>query len=99
MTTLDAEEEQNNHNPWPIHAIRLLLLTGCRLKEILTLKWDEVDWENQWLRLRDSKTGKKLVYLSSAAIELFKVIPQEDWGQDYGKNERRENTANPPWVM
>lgn len=76
MDALD-EEERESSLPWPSHAIRLLLLTGCRLNEILTLKWEEVDLDNQYLRLRDSKTGKKLVYLSSAAIELFKIIPQE----------------------
>ena len=53
------EEEKNSQKPWPLHAIRLLLITGCRLNEILTLKWEEVDPESQCLRLRDSKTGKK----------------------------------------
>src|SRR3990167_8093503 len=72
-----AEEERDNTNPWPLYAIRLLLITGCRLNEILTLKWEEVDLENQCLRLRDSKTGKKLVYLSTVAIDLLKHIPQE----------------------
>ncbi|MBA3814385.1 MAG: tyrosine-type recombinase/integrase [Alphaproteobacteria bacterium] len=71
------EEEKETHIPWPLHAIRLLLLTGCRLNEVLTLKWEEVDFDNQCLRLRDSKTGKKLVYLSSAAIDLLKAIPEE----------------------
>ncbi len=69
------EEEETCQNPWTTHAIRLLLLTGCRLSEILTLTWDEVDLENQCLRLKTSKTGKKLVYISSAAMELFKNIP------------------------
>ncbi len=77
MNVLDEEENDTIELPWSLYAIRLLLLTGCRLNEILTLKWEEVDVENQCLRLRDSKTGKKLVYLSSAAIDLFKVIPQE----------------------
>lgn len=72
------EEEKNNGNPWPIYAIRLLLLTGCRLNEILTLKKEEVDLDNNCLRLRDSKTGKKLIYLSSAAIDLLKSIPQKE---------------------
>lgn len=76
MGALD-EEERGNTNSWPLHAIRLLLITGCRLNEILTLKWEEVDLENQCLRLRDSKTGKKLIYLSTVAIELLKHIPQE----------------------
>jgi integrase len=70
------EEESSNTNPWPIYAIRLLLLTGCRLNEILSLKKEEVDLDNNCLRLRDSKTGKKLVYLSSVTIDLLKNIPQ-----------------------
>ena len=72
-----GEEERESHNPWSVHAIRLLLITGCRLNEILSLKWEEVDFDNQCLRLRDSKTGKKLVYLSTAAIEILKNIPRE----------------------
>jgi len=28
----------------------LILLTGCRLSEIMTLRWDEVDLENHWRR-------------------------------------------------
>jgi integrase len=70
------EEEKSSHNPWSLYAIRLLLLTGCRLNEILTLKWEEVDFNNQCLRLRDSKTGKKLVYLSTVAVEILKNVPQ-----------------------
>jgi integrase len=77
MNALD-EEEKESSLPWPSHAVRLLLLTGCRLNEILTLKWEEVELDNQCLRLRDSKTGKKLVYLSSAAIELFNAIPRAE---------------------
>jgi integrase len=76
MTALDQEEKECA-NPWHLYAIRLLLLTGCRLNEILTLKWAEVDLENNCLRLRDSKTGKKLVYLSSAAIDILNDIPQK----------------------
>lgn len=70
------EEEKNSHNPWALYAIRLLLITGCRLNEILTLKREEVDFNKQCLRLSDSKTGKKLVYLSTVAIDILKAVPQ-----------------------
>ena len=70
------EEEKRTQNIWALYAIRLLLITGCRLNEILTLKWEEVDFSSQCLRLSDSKTGKKLVYLSTIAIDILKVIPQ-----------------------
>ena len=53
-----------------IAAIRLLLFTGCRLREILHLRWEEYDPERGLLFLADSKTGRKTVVLSEAAIGL-----------------------------
>ena len=46
-------------------ALRLLMLTGSRLGEILTLRWDDVDRNAAELRLRDAKTGARMVPLSA----------------------------------
>ena len=48
-------------------AIRLLMLTGCRRNEILTLRWDEVELAANELRLSDSKTGARTILLSPEA--------------------------------
>ena len=58
-------------------AIRLLLLTGCRKGEILSLKWDWVDIERGVLRLPDSKTGAKTVPLGSAALAIIAELPRK----------------------
>ena len=52
---------------WPqqVAAIGLLLLTGCRKSEILTLQWP--DYREGHLFLRDSKTGPRTVWLSEPA--------------------------------
>ena len=50
-------------HPFAIAAIRLLILTGARLREILHAKWDYVDFERGVMFLPDSKTGKKPIYL------------------------------------
>ena len=53
--------------------IRLLLFTGCRKSEIKNLKWSEV--EGDTLRLADSKTGPRTVYLSADARAVIDRQP------------------------
>ena len=60
--------------PHAAAAIRLLLFTGCRLREILHLKWDHVDFERGLLFLPESKTGKKTVVLNAPALTLLKGL-------------------------
>jgi integrase len=63
-------------SPFVLAAIALLVLTGARLTEILTLRWEYVDIANEVLRLPDSKTGAKLIYLNVAAINLLGTMPR-----------------------
>ena len=55
-------------------ALRLLLFTGCRLREILHLKWEQVDLERGLLFLADSKTGKKTVILNAPALAVLTAL-------------------------
>lgn len=55
---------------------RLLLFTGSRLNEILSLKWEHVDFENGLLLLPDSKTGQKTIVLSGPAFQLLNEAPR-----------------------
>jgi len=61
-----------------VNAIRLLMLTGCRLGEIMTLEWAHVHLEARELRLPDSKTGAKVVHFGEAAASIFKRIIRID---------------------
>lgn len=56
--------------------IRLLLLTGCRQGEIQNLKWEYVDFRAGVLRLRDSKTGAKVVPIGKTALDVLSDIPR-----------------------
>ena len=63
-------------------ALRLLMLTGCRLREILTLRWDDVDRKAGELRLRDAKTGARMVPLSpdaAAVLAGMARVPGSPW--------------------
>ena len=61
--------------PLQATVIRLLLLTGCRKSELLTLKWR--DYRDGKLFLRDSKNGPRTVWLSSAAREILDRLPRK----------------------
>jgi len=70
------ESEENTVTPYITMAIRLLILTGARRSEILTLKWNNVDFERKLIRLQESKTGQKTIYLSAPAMQLLTEIPR-----------------------
>lgn len=65
-------------DPYAATAIRLLILTGARVREILDARWDWIDWERGLLSLPDSKTGKKVIYLSAPALAVLEGIPRAD---------------------
>ena len=58
-----------DRRPGQVAVIRLLLLTGCRKGEILTLRWS--DYREGHLFLRDSKTGPRTVWLSAPARAIL----------------------------
>jgi integrase len=72
----DALAETKTIDPFAVSAIRLLILTGARLNEILTAKWSEIDFERRMLFLNDSKTGKKPIYLSATSLSILSTLPR-----------------------
>lgn len=78
-TLIRMETEQRLHSRFAA-VIRLLIVTGCRRNEILGLQWSEVDLERRAIVLsaERSKTGAKVVPLSSVAVELLKAQPREE---------------------
>ena len=70
------EEAEVSGNPLPAAAIKLLLLTGCRRGEILGLRWPHVELDPKCLRLPDSNTLAKVVYLNAPAMALLPDLPR-----------------------
>jgi integrase len=77
VTTLDTLEKTHQLNkPWG-DIIRLLLLTGARCDEIVSLKWSEIDLEKSLIRLMPErhktggKTGAKNILLPSLALTII----------------------------
>jgi integrase len=55
-------------------ALRLLIFTGARLREILHLKWEHVDFDRGLLLLPESKTGKKTIVLNAPALAVLSSL-------------------------
>ena len=66
--------EREERRPSQVAAVRLLLLTGCRKNEILTLRWS--DYREGRLFLRDSKAGPRTVWLSRPARSILDALPR-----------------------
>lgn len=74
LEALTQAESEQTEMPSVVAAIRLLLFTGCRMGEILHLRWADVDLERRLLLLPDSKTGRKTVLLNEPAIQVLEAI-------------------------
>lgn len=73
---LAEAERAGEESPSVITALRLLILTGARLSEILGLRWEWIDFEQCCIRLPDSKTGAKDIPLNQPALEELERIPR-----------------------
>jgi len=59
--------------------VRLLLITGCRLNEIMSARQEWIDRDRKLLLLPDSKVGQRRIALSDAAMEIIDRIPKGEW--------------------
>lgn len=81
---LDGVEQEGSEHPSVTAAIRLLALTGCRLSEIISLRWDDIDREGARLRIREGKSGGRWHTVGSRTVSFLDSIPLQ--------------TSN-PWVL
>jgi integrase len=70
----DARDDDSQIVRAQATAITLLLLTGCRRGEVLSLQWS--DLRGSRLRLRDSKTGPRTVWLGQEVVDLLAAYPR-----------------------
>jgi integrase len=80
------ENRRTAYRRTTIAAIELLLYTGCRLSEVLNLRWDQVDFEAGTITLSETKTTKRpqIVVVNAPARQVLKGL---------------ERTDGSPWVL
>lgn len=81
---LQELEESKSVSVHAAAAIRLLLFTGARVNEILTLRWEHIDLQSKTATLPDSKTGEKRFPLTAPVLEVLDNLPR---------------TKGNPWVV
>lgn len=77
LAKAEAGELERAISPYAVAMLRLLVITGARHSEILSLRWDEVNFDRGCLELADSKTGEKEVFLPPAALQILSEIPRK----------------------
>ncbi|MCK1580700.1 tyrosine-type recombinase/integrase [Bradyrhizobium sp. 168] len=79
-------------------ALRLLILTGARLREILHLKWQYIDFERGLLLLPDSKTGRKAIILNTPAVLILQGLERTgEYVIASERDDRPRADLNRPW--
>jgi integrase len=62
--------------PMAVAALRLIALTGLRRGEAYGLRWTEIDSEGSCLRLAETKSGRSMRAIGSAAVEHLRSLPR-----------------------
>ena len=70
---------QDSDNPQLKYIVALLLLTGCRKRELLDAEWSHFDLEHRRWRIPMSKSGKpRHVPLSDDVVSILSRLPRFD---------------------
>lgn len=95
---LSEAERDGSESVHVVAAFRLLILTGCRLREIQTLQWAFIT--DAGMELPDTKTGARRIPLPAAARAVLSTLPRTP-GNPYvieGKLEKSHITdLQHPW--
>src|SRR5262249_4252927 len=65
-------------------AIELLLYTGCRVSEVLNLRWDHIDFPTGVIKLAETKGGgPQLVTMNAPARQVLKALETQRSGSEW----------------
>ncbi len=76
--------------PAPVAALRIACLTGLRIGEILSMRWEHVNLDTGRLLLPDSKSGRRWHDLPSSATQLLQDLGSyNEWVFSLGRTHLR----------
>jgi integrase len=74
MKALDAAETDKTEHPQAIAAVRATILTGARISELLTLRWQNIHRDEMELHLPDTKTGFSRRPISASTLAVLDSV-------------------------
>ena len=73
--------------PAPVAAIRIAAVTGLRIGEVRTIRWEDVSFETGRLTMPKTKSGRRVHDLPAAALEILAALPRiNDWAFTTGRD-------------
>ena len=75
---LDRAGHEQTEKPVVIAAVILLMLTGCRLSEIIGLRWDDVNFKGCRLNIREAKAGGRWQTVGSGTMAFLADLPRHE---------------------
>ena len=70
------ESVQQIQNPVIAAALQVILLTGARPGEVLSMRWEDVDVKWRGLKIRDKVEGTRTIPLTPHVLQLFATLPR-----------------------
>ena len=77
-----ALDDLQQQHPVAVTAIKVAALSAWRISEVLNLRWSDISFERGVATLRETKTGRQVRPLPSAALDLLAAMPRingVDW--------------------
>ncbi len=66
--------------PASVAAIRVAALTGLRISEVCSIRWEHVDFESGRVTLPQTKTGRRVHHFPDAALDILRAMPRINRG-------------------
>ena len=71
-----ALNDAAERHPAPVAAIRLAAVTGLRIGEVISIRWEHVSFESGRLTMPATKTGRRVHDLPAAALAILTELPR-----------------------
>ena len=70
-----ALDQLDERFPASVAAIRVATLTGLRISEVCSIRWEHIDFETGRVTLPETKTGRRVHHFPDAALDVLRDRP------------------------